>query len=43
MYFILPETENRTIEDIENYFSNRKRKITDIHIPYTDPRYSTRL
>lgn len=35
MYFTLPETEGRTLEDIESYFSDRKRKINDIYIPYT--------
>lgn len=29
----MPETENRTLEDIEQFFSDRKRKLTDIHIP----------
>lgn len=34
MYLILPETEGRTIEDIEQYFADRKRKLNDINIPY---------
>lgn len=29
MYLILPETENRTLEDIELHFSDNKRKLTD--------------
>lgn len=29
-YFLLPETENRTLEDIETHFS--KKRITDIKI-----------
>uniref|UniRef100_A0AAG5D5T8 Major facilitator superfamily (MFS) profile domain-containing protein n=1 Tax=Anopheles atroparvus TaxID=41427 RepID=A0AAG5D5T8_ANOAO len=33
VYFFLPETEKRTLEDIELYFSDNKRKLTDIHIP----------
>ncbi|XP_035776350.1 facilitated trehalose transporter Tret1-like [Anopheles albimanus] len=33
VYFFLPETEKRTLEDIEVYFSDNKRKLTDIHIP----------
>lgn len=32
MYFLLPETENRTLEDIELHFSDNKRKLTDIYI-----------
>ena len=33
MYFTLPETEGKSLDDIENYFSDRKRKLTDIYIP----------
>lgn len=29
MYKILPETENRTLEDIEIHFSDNSKKITD--------------
>ncbi|XP_062561783.1 facilitated trehalose transporter Tret1-like [Armigeres subalbatus] len=32
VYFFLPETEKRTLEDIELYFSDNSRKLTDIHI-----------
>lgn len=32
MYFYLPETENRSLEDIEHFFSDRSRKMTDIKI-----------
>ncbi|XP_055387594.1 facilitated trehalose transporter Tret1-like isoform X2 [Condylostylus longicornis] len=32
VYFILPETENRTLEDIEYHFSDNDRKLTDIKI-----------
>lgn len=32
MYFILPETENRSLEDIERHYSDDTKKITDIHI-----------
>lgn len=29
MYLILPETENRSLEDIERHFSDNSKKITD--------------
>lgn len=32
MYKILPETEHRTLEDIELYFTDNRRKWTDIKI-----------
>lgn len=32
MYFVMPETENRTLEEVEVHFSDNKRKITDIRI-----------
>lgn len=32
MYFTLPETEGRSLEDIELHFSDNNRKITDINI-----------
>lgn len=31
----MPETENRTLEDIELYFSDKNRKLTDRKIPKT--------
>lgn len=31
----MPETENRTLEEIELYFSDKNRKITDRKIPKT--------
>lgn len=32
-YFIIPETENRTLEDIELHFSDNSLKLTDRKIP----------
>lgn len=32
MYFILPETEKRSLEDIELHYADNTKKITDIHI-----------
>lgn len=32
MYFILPETEQRSLEDIESHYSDNKKGITDIYI-----------
>lgn len=32
-YNILPETENRSLEDIEKHFSDNSKKLTDRHIP----------
>ncbi len=32
MYKFIPETENRTLEDIELYFTDNRRKWTDIKI-----------
>lgn len=36
MYKILPETENRTLEDIEMHFSDNSKKITDRKIAKID-------
>ena len=33
MFNILPETENRTLEDIELHFSDDSKKLTDWRIP----------
>lgn len=33
MYYILPETEGRTLEDIELHYSDDTKGITDIDIP----------
>lgn len=38
IYFILPETENRDLADIELYFTDNKRKITDRIIPRAAPK-----
>lgn len=35
MYKILPETTNRSLEDIELHFSDKTKKITDRKIPAT--------
>lgn len=32
IYLILPETEGRTLEEIEAYFSDKSRKFNDIQI-----------
>lgn len=37
MYAILPETEDRTLEDIELHFSDNNRKLTDRKIGIYDP------
>lgn len=31
-YFILPETERRSLEDIEHHYSDNTKGMTDIHI-----------
>lgn len=33
VYFYLPETEKRTLEDIELHFSDNNKKLNDIKIP----------
>lgn len=41
LYVILPETEGRTLEEIEQFFSDTKRKLTDREIrPITSNRRS---
>lgn len=35
MYFILPETEGRSLEEIELHFSDNSKKITNRRIPKT--------
>lgn len=37
MYQILPETEDRSLEDIEMHFSNNSLKLTDRNIPKSSP------
>lgn len=44
MYWMLPETENRSLEDIELHFSDNSRSMTDINIrinSHTDVESST--
>lgn len=36
MYNILPETENRSLEDIEIHFSDKTKKLTDYKIAKLD-------
>lgn len=38
MYNILPETENRTLEDIEMHFADKSKKINDRKIRKLDPK-----
>lgn len=38
MYFILPETEQRSLEDIELHYIDNKKEITDIRIPINGDR-----
>lgn len=32
LYLVLPETEGRTLEEIENFFSDKTRSVFDRHI-----------
>lgn len=32
LYQVLPETEGKTLEEIENFFSDKSRKLLDRHI-----------
>lgn len=38
MFNVLPETEGRSLEDIELHFSDSSKKITDWYIPFKDER-----
>lgn len=33
MYFIMPETEQRSLENIEQHYSDNTKGLFDIHIP----------
>ena len=37
LYLVLPETENRTLEEIEQYFSDKSRKFGDRKIKKITP------
>lgn len=37
----MPETENRSLEDIEMHFSDDSKRITDRHIAYVQPTQQT--
>lgn len=43
VYFFLPETEKRTLEDIEIHFSDNKRKWTDIYIVCNSAKNKTEI
>lgn len=43
MYNILPETENRSLEDIELHFADKSRKLTDRQIRKMSKRLGTEL
>lgn len=38
IYLILPETEHRSLADIELHFSDDTKKLTDIYIPIAGKR-----
>lgn len=42
MYQILPETEGRSLEDIELHFSNNSLKLTDRNIPKTSSKQNSK-
>lgn len=35
MFFLMPETENRTLEDIEAFFADADRKMHDRNMRYS--------
>lgn len=41
VYFILPETEDRTLEEIELHFSDNSKKLTDRNIVKSSNRQTT--
>lgn len=43
MYKILPETENRSLEDIEIHFADKSKKITDCKIARASKVLETKL
>lgn len=37
MYIFMPETEGRTLEEVERFFSDKNRRLTDRYVPRMFP------